>query len=197
VLCLSGYHQALTGCPDSANVYDIDSIQLIAALKKMVDEGVMMDGTGMVGSFDMLPGAAASPDLKPMALNMIRLSKKVAAGAAFIQTQAVFDVDNFGEWIAAAKAEGITERTAILAGVLPLRSAEEAESLHEKYTEMVIPDSIIQRIKHAGDDAAQEKEGQAVCIETIKRLKALDGLRGVHILSGGRERMIPDIIAAI
>jgi methylenetetrahydrofolate reductase (NADPH) len=196
VLCLSGYHQALTGCPESANVYDIDSIQLIAAIQRMTGEGVLMDGTKIEGPFPVLPGAVANPDLRPMELNIIRVAKKVKAGAGFIQTQAVFDTDGFGQWLEAVREKGLSEKTAILAGVYPLESADEATRLSEKYTEMVIPDSVIERMGKAGDEAAQKKEGLAVCIETIKKIKAMDGVRGIHILSGGREQRVPEIIAA-
>ena len=113
VLCLSGYHQTLTDCPQSANVYDIDSIQLIAAVTQMRDRGVLLDGTKIDGEFSMLVGAAASPYLSPMELNILRLTKKVEAGARFIQTQAVFDVQGFAEWLNAARGEGITAKTAI------------------------------------------------------------------------------------
>ena len=118
VLCLSGYHQTLIGCSESANVYDIDSIQLIATVRKMNDEGLLLDGTKIDGAFSMLIGAVANPYLRPLELNIIRLNKKVDAGANFIQTQAVFDVEAFQKWLAAACSEGITEGTAILAGCL-------------------------------------------------------------------------------
>jgi methylenetetrahydrofolate reductase (NADPH) len=85
---------------------------------------------------------------------------------------------------------------AILAGVFPLGSAAEAQKLRETYAEFRIPDKIIERLKKAGDDAAQKKEGIAICAETIKQLKALDGLRGIHILSGGKEASVPEILAA-
>jgi methylenetetrahydrofolate reductase (NADPH) len=195
VLCLSGYHQTLMGCPESSNVFDIDSIQLIAAVKKM-NEGSLLNGTKIDGSFSMLIGAAANPYLKPMELNMLRLKKKVAAGARFIQTQAVFDVEGFRQWLEAVANEGLTSKVSILAGVMPLLSAGEAKKLADAYTEFVIPNTIIERIKSAGDPAAQKKEGLAVCVDTIKKLKSMKGLRGVHILSGGSEALVPEIIAA-
>ena len=95
VLCLSGYHQTLTGCPESANVYDIDSIQLTAAVTKMNKEKILPDRTKFEGDFAMLAGAVANPNLRPIELNIIRLAKKVEAGARFIQTQAVFDTKVF------------------------------------------------------------------------------------------------------
>jgi methylenetetrahydrofolate reductase (NADPH) len=196
VLCLSGYHQVLTGCPESANVYDIDSIQLVAAISRMRDEGVLLDGTKIEGEFSMLVGAAANPYLRPLELNILRLAKKVEAGARFIQTQAVFSIQEFSEWLDAARAEGITAKTAILAGVLPLSNAAEAEELRQRHTDFHIPDEIISRLKNAGDQDAQQKEGQAIAAEIIKEVKNREGVRGVHILSGGKETAVPELLAA-
>ncbi|MEJ2700946.1 MAG: methylenetetrahydrofolate reductase [Sedimentisphaerales bacterium] len=196
VLCLSGYHQALTGCPESANVYDIDSIQLVAAVSQMRDEGVLLDGTKIEGEFSMLVGAAASPYLRPMELNILRLAKKVEAGARFIQTQAVFDVQGFAEWVNAARGEGITAKTAILVGVLPLNNATEAEELRERHTDFHIPDEIIERLKKAGDQGSQQKEGVVIAAEIIKEVKNMKGIRGVHVLSGGKETAVPELLAA-
>jgi methylenetetrahydrofolate reductase (NADPH) len=195
VLCLSGYHQSLIGCPDSANVYDIDSIQLVAIVKKMNEEGLLINGTKIEGPFAMLIGAAANPYTKPIELNVLRLSKKVAAGAVFIQTQAVFDVESLRQWVEALRQEGITERVAILAGVLPLAGADEARRLSDTFTDFNIPDAIIERIKAAGDLNAQKKEGLTICTEIIKEVKNIKGLRGVHIFSGGNESIVPEIMA--
>ena len=195
VLCLSGYHQTLIGCSESANVYDIDSIQLVATVRKMNDEGLLLDGTKIDGAFSMLIGAVANPYLMPLELNIIRLNKKVDAGANFIQTQAVFDIEAFQKWLEAACSEGITERTAVLAGVLPLASAAEARKLCDTYTDFSIPNEVIDRIVAAGDQEAQKKEGLTICAEIIKKIKDLQGLRGIHILSGGNETIVPELIA--
>lgn len=197
VLCLSGYHQALAGCPESANVFDIDSIQLIAAVRKMADEGLLLDGTRIEGTFSMLCGAAANPFLKPLELNMIRLKKKVKAGAAFIQTQAVFDVEEFKRWLESVRGEGITEKAAILAGVLPLTGAAEAKKLNGTFTDFSIPDEVISRLESAGDAEAQKKEGVAICAGIIRQLKGLPGLRGIHIFSGGNEKVVPLLMSAV
>jgi methylenetetrahydrofolate reductase (NADPH) len=196
VLCLSGFHQTLIDCPQAANVFDIDSIQLIALVKKM-NGGELLDGKKIQGGFSMLIGAAANPYMKPLELNMMRLSKKVAAGADFIQTQAVFDIDTFKLWLAAAVKEGIAGKTAILAGVLPLKSAAQAQELLDTHTDFVIPTDVLNRMKAAGDGEAQKKEGLKIAVETVKKLKGLEGLRGVHILSGDNEAVVPDLLAAI
>lgn len=196
VLCLSGFHQTLIGCGESANVFDIDSIQLIDIVRKM-NGGQLSDGTKIQGDFAMLIGVAANPDLKPLELNIIRLGKKIAAGADFIQTQAVFDVDNFKAWLKAVGDAGLAGKTAILAGVLPLKSAAQAGELTSTHTDFIIPETIINRLTAAGDAGAQEKEGVSIAAETINKLKGLPGLKGVHILSGGNESRVGELLAAV
>jgi methylenetetrahydrofolate reductase (NADPH) len=196
VLCLSGYHQSLMGCPESANVFDIDSIQLLAAVKRMNDEGLLLNGKKIEGTFSMLVGAAANPATRPLELNVIRLFKQADAGADFIQTQAVFDIEMLQQWMESLRQEGLTERIAILAGVLPLTSADEAKRLNDTYTDFNIPQEIIERIRAAGDLNAQKKEGLAICVEIIGKVKNIKGLRGVHIFSGGNEAIVPEIMAA-
>jgi methylenetetrahydrofolate reductase (NADPH) len=195
VLCLSGYHQALTGNAASANVFDIDSIQLLAMVKGM-DSGHLLDGTEIKAPFAMLAGAVANPFLTPLELNILRLGKKIAAGAEFVQTQAVFDVSGFKKWLEAARTAGLTGKAAILAGILPLVSAAEARRLASTFTDFYIPGEVIERLEKAGDTAAQRKEGAAIAAGIIRELKGLPGLRGVHILSGGNEAAVPEMVSA-
>ena len=196
ILCLSGYHQTLTDHPESANVYDLDSTQLLNVLKKMREQGELLNGGKINGAFPVMTGAVANPYLKPVDLNIIRLTQKVEAGAEFIQTHAVFDIDEFQQWLDTVKQAGLADKTAIIAGVFPLDSAEEAEFLLNKYTEFQIPAHIPERLKSAGDRQAQKKEGLAICVEIINKLKNMTGLRGIHILSGGKEETLPDILSA-
>jgi methylenetetrahydrofolate reductase (NADPH) len=195
ILCLSGYHQKLTDMPESANVYDLDSIQLIEVVNKMNNEGKLLNGTKIDGNFSMLVGAVVNPYLRPLELNIIRLMKKVKAGARFIQTQAVFNTTEFQEWLDVAYREGITEKAAIIAGICPLESYDEAINLMNKFTDFYIPDSHIKRIKDAGNPEAQKKTGIAICVETIRKIKEMKGLSGIHIISGGKETTISEIIA--
>ena len=196
VLCLSGYHQTLTENPESANVYDLDSTQLLNVLKKMREQGELLNGEKINGAFSIITGAVANPYLKPVDLSIIRLMQKVEAGAEFIQTHAVFSIDEFQHWFDAVTQAGLADKMAIIAGVFPLDSAEEAEFLLNKYTEFQIPVPIIERLKSAGDKQAQKKEGLAICVEIINKLKNINGLRGIHILSGGKEETLPDILSA-
>ncbi len=193
ILCLSGYHQSLSGIPESASVYDIDSIQLIDLITRMNNKGILMDGSKIKGDFSMLVGAVANPCLRPLDLNILRTVKKIEAGAKFIQTQAVYDTTLFREWLDALKVEGITEKAAILAGILPLTSYTEAAELSEKHTDFYIPESQMKRIQDAGNEEAQKREGLKICTETIKNIKGMKGLKGLHLISGGKE----DIISAL
>lgn len=194
VLCLSGYHQTLTGCPESANVFDVDSTQFIKLTTRMSENGVLADGTEIDGQFSMLVGAVANPFLKPLELNLLRLGRKIEAGARFIQTHAVFDINAFSQWLDAARKEGLTKKAAVLAGVFPLERATEAQKLRDTYAEFRIPDEVIDRLKASGNDA--RKQGLAICVEAIRKLKGMEGLRGIHVLSGGKEALVPEILAA-
>jgi len=196
VVCTSGHHQTLIGCSDSANVYDVDAIQVILAIRQMRDEGTLLNGTAISGKFSMLIGTVANPYLRPPDLNMIQLAKKIGAGADFIQTQPVFDMDEFALWLDAARQEGLADKAAILVGILPLSSAEEAEKLREAHTELRIPDALVARLKAAGNADAQEKEGLKICAEIVGKLKGMKGVRGIHILSGGREKLVSKLRAA-
>jgi len=193
LLCLTGYHQSLMGYPESTNVYDIDSVQMIDTVQTMNTNQTLMNGEKIEGDFGMVLGAAANPYLRPLPLNIMKLIKKVEAGATFIQTQAIFDVDPFMEWLDAAKAAGITDKAKVLAGILPLSSADEAEELSSTFTDFVIPDRVIERMKKASDPKA---EGIAIAVEVINKIKDLDGLKGIHILSGGKEAVVPEVMQA-
>ena len=196
VLCTSGNHQSLTNGSESANVYDLDAIQLVWAIKQMRDKGVLLDGSAFAGEFSMLIGTVVNPYLRPMELNMIQLAKKIEAGADFLQTQPVFDLDEFTAWLNAARKEGLADKTAIIAGVLPLTSAEEAEHLRTTHTDLHIPDKVVERLKAAGNADAQAKQGLSISAETIGKLKATKGVRGIHIVSGGKEGLVQKVRAA-
>ncbi len=195
ILCLSGYHQSFTGMPQSANVYDIDSIQLIEIVNHMNKEGTLLDGSKIEGDFSMLIGAVANPYLRPLELNILRLKKKVEAGATFIQTQAVFGTTAFKEWLDEANKQGLTEKAAIIAGIIPLSSYNEAINLIDKHTDFYIPSPQLERLKDAGDAEAQKQMGITLCVETINKIKDMKGLKGIHIISGGKEEMIQTIIS--
>jgi methylenetetrahydrofolate reductase (NADPH) len=160
----------------------------------MKTEKVLLNGKKIEGEFSVLIGAVANPYLRPLDLNVLRLMKKVKAGANFIQTQAVFNTTDFQEWLDAAYQEGLTEKAAIIAGIYPLVSHDEAVTLLDKHTDFYIPNSHVKRIQDAGTAEEQAKMGIAICVETIKKIKDMKGLSGIHIISGGKENIIYKII---
>jgi methylenetetrahydrofolate reductase (NADPH) len=182
ILCLSGDHQSLGACPQAAGVYDIDSIQFTQALKRMMREGVLPEAP---------IGAAAHPYQQPAELGLLRLRKKIAAGAGFLLTQAVFDVAGFSQWMDSVRAAGLDKQVAIIASVLPLTSVEQAKELDRRRTYGPVAASVAARMSAAADPA---KEGIAIAVEVAKQIKAIPGVRGIHILCGGCESAAATVI---
>jgi len=190
-LCLSGSHPTLGDRPQAAGVFDMDSIQFSLALKTMRDEGLDFAGQKLGAAPQYVLGAVAHPYLRPMELNLLRLKKKVQAGAQFLLTQAVFDLAGFEQWLDAVRAAGLDREVAILASVLPLTSVEKAKQWQARPTYGPVGDACVARLSKAADPA---KEGLALCVQTAARLKGLPGVRGVHILSGGSENLAAQVI---
>ncbi len=191
VLCLSGEHQSLGASPQAAGAYDIDSVQLMAGIKQMCQGGVDFAGRKLSSSPEMLIGAAAHPYLRPMELNLLRLKKKILAGATFLMTQAVFDLRGFNEWMEAVRAAGIDKQAAVIASVLPLSSVEQAKHLAAKKTYGPVPAEVIGRLAKAADAG---KEGIAIAAEMARKIKAIPGVKGIHILCGGCEEAADAVI---
>jgi methylenetetrahydrofolate reductase (NADPH) len=191
VLCVSGNHQSLGLCAQAASANDLDSIQFTQALKKMVLYGSGMSGKDFTTEIKLQIGATAHPYLRPMDINIFRIKKKVAVGADFLLTQAVFDRKGFGEWLDEVRALGLDKRTAIIAGVLPLPNVEKARELQQSRIYGPIPDEVIARIGKAEDPT---KEGVVIAAEIAAELKTLPGIRGINILCGGYESLAQDVI---
>jgi methylenetetrahydrofolate reductase (NADPH) len=190
LLCLSGDHQSFGNHPQAKNVYDIDSIQLIQALKKMKDEQVLMGGSPTKRPAEFFLGATANPFADPEELQLIRLQKKIKAGAQFIQTQAIYDVARFGEWMAKVRTAGLHQQTYILAGVLVNKTLKSLE-MTQKVAGMRVPDHFIARMKAA---AAKEEEGFKIALELINAVKKIEGVRGIHIMAVGWEGIVPSLV---
>jgi methylenetetrahydrofolate reductase (NADPH) len=191
ILCMSGNHQSLGICPQAAAANDFDSIQFTQALKRMALQEAEYYRTGREPGLDLQIGAVAHPYLRPMELNLLRLRKKIAVGADFLLTQAVFDFEAFAQWMTVVRAAGFDKRTAILASVLPLTSLEKARVLQKRRIYGPIGDEVVERIEKAADP---EKEGIAMAAEIAARLKEMPGVRGIHILSGGCEPLAEAVI---
>jgi methylenetetrahydrofolate reductase (NADPH) len=192
VLCLSGDHQSFGNQAEAVGVFDLDSTQLIQAVKHMRDDGIIVGGDALSASPDMFIGAAANPFADPMDFRVVRLAKKINAGADFIQTQCIYNLDRFETWLNMARDKGLTERTCILGGVTPLKSPGMARYMKNNVSGMDVPDDLIKRMDGVPKDQYRE-EGIRICVETIQRLKEMPGVKGVHIMAIEWEEAVGEI----
>jgi methylenetetrahydrofolate reductase (NADPH) len=190
VLCLTGDHQKFGDHPEAKGVFDLDSIQLIAAVSNM-NKGFLLSGYEMKKAPSFLIGAAANPFAVPFEMRIIRLQKKVQAGARFIQTQPVFDLEIFTRWMERIIEMGLHEKTAILPGVLPVKSAKTLLWMREEVPGIKINDNYIQRMQQARDP---EEEGVRMAVEIIQSLRNVKGVRGIHLMPAMWESITPTII---
>lgn len=195
ILCLSGDHQSFGNQPDALNVFDIDSMNLIRTVQIMRDEGKDMSGFDLNDPPAMFIGAAANPFADPFEYRVIRLAKKIDAGADFIQTQCIYNMNRFKEWMKMAGEEGLTEKVHILGGVTPLKSAGMAKFMNNKVAGMDVPEAVIKRMAGVPKEKAVE-EGLKICLETIAELRDIEGVHGVHIMAIEWEDIVGEIVEA-
>ncbi len=195
LLCLSGDHQKFGDQPGAKNVYDIDSIQLIWTARQMRDEGTFMSGEEIKGKPDLFIGCAENPFAEPLEIRALRLAKKHAAGAQFVQTQCVFNLPRFEEWMRMVRDLGLHTKIHILAGVMPVKSVAMARYMKLSVPGMDVPDHLIERLRAAPSGSAAE-EGIRICIETIERVKTIEGVAGVHLMPLEWEQRVPEIVEA-
>ncbi len=193
VLCLSGDHQRFGNQPQAVGVFDLDSIQFVQTVRSMRDTGVILGGETLTKAPDLFIGAAANPFADPFAFRVVRLAKKIAAGAEFIQTQCVYNLERFEKWIQMAKERGLTEKVYILGGVTPLKSARMAKYMKSKVAGMDVPDEVIRRMEGV-PSKNQAAEGIKICVETIEVLKETKGVHGIHIMAIEWEEKVREIV---
>jgi methylenetetrahydrofolate reductase (NADPH) len=193
MLCLSGDHPCFGDHPMAANVYDLDSIQFIQMVRTMRDDGKFQGGDEILNPPRMFIGAAANPFADPFELRVARLAKKVKAGADFVQTQCIYDIERFERWMEGVRDRGLHEKVAILAGVTPLKSAGMAKYMKNKVPGMSVPDELIKRMSGVPKEK-QPEEGIRICVETIQRLREMKGVRGFHIMAIEWEQRVPEIV---
>ncbi len=193
VLCLSGDHQIFGNQPQAVGVFDLDSIQFVQAVKGMRDEGLILGGDLLDHKPDMFIGAAANPFADPLGFRIVRLAKKIKAGADFIQTQCIYNLERFEAWLSMAADRGLTENVHILGGVTPIKSAGMARYMKTKVAGMDVPDALIKRVEGV-PKGKQREEGINICVETILRLKELPGVSGVHIMAIEWEEAVGEIV---
>lgn len=193
LLCLTGDHQKFGDDPDAKGVFDLDSIQLIAAVRQM-NAGVLISGKEMKHPTNFFIGGAANPFATPMEMRVIKIQKKVDAGAHFIQTQPVFDLETFSKWMDMVVAEGLHEQVAILPGIMPVKSTLILKHMEANIPGMRIPQTCIDRISQADD---VQEEGIRLAVETARELKKMKGVRGIHLLPVGWEKIVPRLVGEL
>ena len=193
VLCLSGDHQGFGNQPQAMGVFDLDSIQFVNVVRTMRDNGTILGGESLSKGPELFIGAAANPFADPLSFRVVRLAKKINAGADFIQTQCVYNLDRFEEWMKMARDKGLTEKAFILGGVTPLKSPGMAKYMNDKVAGMDVPDEIIKRMEGIPKEK-QREEGIQICVETIQQLKEMPGVKGVHIMAIEWEEVVGEIV---
>jgi methylenetetrahydrofolate reductase (NADPH) len=204
VLALSGDHQVFGNHPTAKNVHDVDSMQLIKMIHDM-GEGHFQNGDDITGGpMPMLVGAAANPFADPFEFRPYRLAKKVQAGAQFIQTQLIYDMNRFRDYMKRAVDIGLHEKVAILAGVGPLKSSGAARYMRDRVPGMMVDDYYVDEMLKAIDGIPKEeraarrnawqKRGIELCIEQIEQIKEIEGVAGVHIMAIEWEEAVRPIV---
>ena len=192
MLCLSGDHQQFGDHPDAKGVFDIDSMQLIHMVKTMRDEGKFLGGAEIDEAPKLFIGAASNPFAEPYKWRVDRLKKKIEAGVNFIQTQCIYNMERFREFIKRANDEGLTEQVYILAGVTPMKSVGMAKYMKSKVPGMDVPDEIIKRLQGA-EKGKVAAEGINIACEQIEEFKEMQGVHGVHLMAIEWEHKVPEI----
>jgi methylenetetrahydrofolate reductase (NADPH) len=190
ILCLSGDHQTFGNMKTAKNVYDMDSIQQIAMFKMMRDECKDLSGEKLTKPPKLFIGAAVNPFADPFEFRVLRLAKKVNAGADFIQTQIIYDIDRFEKFMEMVRDYGLDNKVHILGGLTPLKSAKVARFM-KRIPGLIIPDDVISRLTKSSEP---KREGIKICIETIEQLKTIKGVHGVHIMAIAWEEKVPEIV---
>lgn len=189
VLALTGDLPSLGDHPQAMQVYDLDSVQLLGVIEKL-NSGYDMVGNELIGKTNLFPGAVVNPGADTEAsleMQILKMEKKIKAGARFIQTQAIYDVDVFARFMKRVGGFGVP----VLAGVIPLKSVGMARYMNRSVAGVFVPEDLIQKMKDAEDKTAT---GIEIAADLIKGLK--DICQGVHIMAIGWEKKVPEIIAA-
>jgi methylenetetrahydrofolate reductase (NADPH) len=193
MLCLSGDHQSFGDCKNGQNVHDLDSMQLVQTVRMMRDEGKFLGGDDIKRPPKMFVGAAANPFADPFEIRVPRLAKKIACGAEFIQTQCIYNIPKFKEWMKLAVDRGLHEKTFIMAGMTPMKSVGMAKYMKNRVPGMDVPDDIITRLAGVPKEK-QAEEGINICVEHIQELKEVTGVSGFHIMAIEWEEKVPGIV---
>ena len=192
MLCISGDHQSFGNHPEAKGVFDLDSMQLIALVKKMRDEGKFINGEDIDVPPRLFIGAACNPFADPFEFRVHRLAMKIDTGADFIQTQCIYNMDKFREFMKMAVDMGLHEKCYILAGITPMKTVGMAQYMAKSVPGMDVPESLIKRLKGAEKGKVAE-EGIKFALEQIEEFKKMEGVAGVHLMAIEWEHRVPEI----
>ncbi|MBI9084233.1 MAG: methylenetetrahydrofolate reductase [Desulfobacterales bacterium] len=193
ILCLSGDHQSFGDCAQGQNVHDLDSMQLIQTVRRMRDEGLFLGGEAIKRPPQMYVGAAINPFADPFEIRVPRLAKKIAAGVEFVQTQCIYNLDKFEEYMRLARERGLTEKVYVMAGMTPMKSAGMARYMKNRVPGMDVPDEVVKRMADTPKEK-QAEEGLTICVEAMERLKGVKGVAGFHIMAIEWEEKVAGIV---
>jgi len=191
ILCLTGDGVQSGDHPQAKPVFDMDCMTSLQMIAGMRDQGHFMSGRKISSPPQVFLGAAANPFAPPLDYRPLRLAKKVAAGAQFVQTQYCFDIDRLKAYMSEVRDMGLDKKVFILAGVGPLASAKSAEWIRNNVAGVHIPDEIIKRLAGAKD---QRQEGVNICIDMVNQAKEIEGVSGAHIMAYRQEERIAEIV---
>ena len=195
ILCLTGDHIKFGNHPDAKAVFDLDSIQFVKMVKDMRDDRRFQCGDEMAVAPNLFLGAAANPFADPFDFRTVRLAKKVTAGADFIQTQIIYNVARFAEWMKRARDRGLHQKTRILAGVAPIKSVGAARYMKTRVPGMDVPDETIERLRRVPKEQVS-REGIKLCVEIINQVRQIEGVAGIHLMAIEWEEAVPEIVEA-
>ncbi len=193
MLCLSGDHPHFGDHPMAANVYDMDSVQLVQTVRGMRDNGKFQGGDDILNPPKMFIGAAANPFADPFELRVMRLAKKINAGVDFIQTQCIYNMEKFETWMKGVCDRGLDQKVHVMAGITPMKSAGMARYMKNKVPGMDVPDEVVKRMAGVPKEK-QAQEGLKIAVEQIQRLKEVKGVHGFHIMAIEWEQKVPEIV---
>jgi len=185
LLCTTGTHQMLGRFRAAKNVFDVDSVQLLRIFGELPRDASILGEQSIDGAGPVCLGAAADPMADPIELQGVRVAKKVSAGAKFLVTAPVFDLERFDAWLDEVRRRGIHEKAGIVAGVRPLGDAEAATAFAGQRPSPGVPDAILERIVSQDGPSAQRAASIEIAVETIGRLSERSGLRGFQVCGDG------------
>jgi methylenetetrahydrofolate reductase (NADPH) len=191
ILCLTGDGVDVGDHPEAKPVFDVDCMSMLTMVRGMRDRAQFLSGRTLTSPPPVFLGGAANPFAPPLDYRPLRLAKKIAAGAQFVQTQYCFDLDLFREYMAKVRDLGLDEKVFVLAGVGPLASAKSAEWIRSNVPGVHIPDAVIRRLRGAEN---QREEGVQICIDMIQAIREIEGVHGIHIMAFRQEHRVGEIV---